>query len=272
MAASMNMTDGEEKAGLHDLPKKSFGPMDLCVLAGSIACCPFVCMSSWQQVNERQEAVVLSFGRYNKTVKEPGMTFINCIGTSVRKVSTADVIVDLPTTKIVDKNGNPLLVSGLISYKVVNSYKAAIDVQNYAQFIMQQGTAVLKNVVSRYPYEDTELDDVSLKGEQNIITKELMQELQALVNVAGLEVKSFRFNELSYAPEIAAQMLKKQQAFAQVEARATIVRGAVETAHGAITSIEAKGFALSDGAKEKLVVNLLTVMTSESDVTPTITL
>lgn len=267
--AAQSMTDG---ADLMSTPDKEFGFMDIITCCGTLLCCPCVVCGSLQQVNERQEAVVLSWGRYDKTIREPGINWINCIGSEVKQVSTAEKGVDLPTSKIVDKNGNPLMVSGLIMYKVVNSYKASVDVLDYPSFIAQQATAVLKNVVSRYPYEDTKEDNVSLKGEQSQVTQELVDELQAQVNRAGLKVTSFRFNELSYAPEIAAQMLKKQQAFAMVEARATIVQGAVETVHSAIDAIQNKGVTLSQDTKEKLVVNLLTVMTSENDVTPTVAL
>lgn len=95
----------------------------------------------------------MHFGTYTGTRKEPGCHFINCFGREIRVISTAAQSIDLPQTKILDKNGNPLLVSAIIVYHVVNTKRAAIDVANAYQFVSLQATAVLKQIVSQYPYE-----------------------------------------------------------------------------------------------------------------------
>jgi regulator of protease activity HflC (stomatin/prohibitin superfamily) len=242
-----------------------------CVLNPCVTffCCPCVCCSSWVQVNQREVAVVQFWGRFAYTEEDPGLHWIHCCGRSVSKISTADISMDLPNQKMSDSNGNPLNVSGVIMFKVQNAYKATIDVANYLIFVREQAQVVLKTVVARHPYESHD-GGTSLKTEGDAITQELVQELQRVVNRAGLHVLNFRINDLSYAPEIAAQMLKRQQAVAMVQARSTIVQGAVDTAMGAISALESRGLVISADGKEKLVINLLTVMTSEAAAQPTI--
>jgi len=248
-----------------------FNVMTDCIspcLTGS--CCPCVFCCSWTQVNERHEAVVLQWGRYTKTVTQPGIRWINCLGTTVTMVSTAAQSLDLPTQKMVDLNGNPLMVSAMLVFNVNNAYKAIIAVQNYREFVTQQAQAILKQVVSRHPYESTDKKGTSLKTEGKEVSRELIESLQAKVDQAGVQIHSFQFNEMSYAPEIASQMLKRQQAVALVQARAAIVEGAVETAYGAIVAMEEKGIKFTSEGKEKLVTSLLTVMCSEHDAQPTV--
>lgn len=129
---------------------------------------------------------------------------------------------------------------------------------------------MLKQVVSRHPYESPDKKTTSLKTEGKEVSRELVECLQKQVDQAGVRVQSFQINELSYAPEIASQMLKRQQAVALVQARAAIVEGAVETAHGAIVAMEEKGIRFSPEGKERLVTSLLTVMCSEHDAQPTV--
>jgi regulator of protease activity HflC (stomatin/prohibitin superfamily) len=235
----------------------------------TVFCFPCVCSSSCIQVDQRQVAVVQYWGRYSYTEHEPGLHWMHCCGRAVTKVSTADISMDLPQQKMSDWNGNPLDVSGVIMFKVANAFKACIENANYESFVREQAQVVLKTVVARHPYESHD-GGTSLKTEGEAVTKELVDELQRVVNRAGLHVINFRINDLAYAPEIAAQMLKRQQAVAMVQARSTIVQGAVDTALGAISALESRGLEISEEGKEKLVINLLTVMTSEAAAQPTI--
>jgi len=188
----------------------------------------------------------------------------------VKKVSTALASVDMPKQKMVDLNGNPLQVSAVLVFSVKDSFRAVISVANYREYVIQQASAILKQVVSRHPYEHSDRKVASLKTEGAEISAELIEALQAKVDEAGVMIHSFQFNEMSYAPEIAASMLKRQQAVALISARAAIVEGAVETAHGAIIAMEQKGLVFSDEGKQRLVTSMLTVMCSESDARPTV--
>jgi len=237
-----------------------------CINLMSFTCCapciPCICCSSWVQINERQEGVILQFGKYYRTIKQPGIWWVNCLGNNVTRVPTAVISADVPVQKIVDSNGNPLLVGAIVVYNVTNAYRAAIAVANYHQYIITSAQAVLKQIVQKHPYEDPHGGE-SLRNERNTIGKQLVDALQVRASKAGLTVLSFEFNELSYAPEIAPQMLKRQQAEAVVAARNLIVQGAVETSEHAMELFASKGYEFTQEGREKMIKDLMTVMVSE---------
>jgi len=265
---SLRMTTEPEEEDIHGLDSSSVSPLSVCL---GVVCCPLTLMCSWFTLQEREEAVLLSFGKYTGTVQDPGCHFANCFGRDIKKISVRKQSVELPVTKVVDRNGNPLLVSGIVVFQYVNTKRAALDIENANTFVRDQSQAVMKQIVSEYPYETHEGDEgACLKTEATEIGSRLVEVLQKKVNIAGAKVISFQFNELSYAPEIAQGMLKKQQAMATVAARKTIVEGAVEIAYGAIMRLNEKGIVMDGPDQTRLVTNLLTVICSEHDVQPTV--
>jgi len=254
--------DGEEEL----YHRVASDPSPMSYVLGCL-CLPFTLCCSLYCVQEREEVVVLNFGRYVGTDKEPGVHFRNCCGRDLKRIATAKIAAHLPNTKVVDKNGNPLIVSGVIVYYFVNTQRAALDVVQAQQFVYDQAQVVMKQIVSKYPYEadDEQQEIFSLKTEASEIGVEYVRTLQKVVNVAGAKILSFQFNELSYAPEIAMGMLKKQLATALVSARQTIVNGAVDIAHGAITHLEKRGVTMQPEEKTRLVSNLLLVICSDAD-------
>jgi regulator of protease activity HflC (stomatin/prohibitin superfamily) len=111
-------------------------------------------------------------------------------------VSTADISADLPIQKVTDSLGNPVIVSGIVVYRFTNPYGPLLTVQNGQQFVVTQASAIMKQVVSKYSYEE-------LKVQSTAVNKELVDHLQQAVMRAGAEILSMRLNELNYAPEIA---------------------------------------------------------------------
>jgi len=217
----------------------------------------------------------MHYGTYTGTYTEPGCTFINCWGRELRTVSTAAQSIDLPSTKIIDKNGNPLLVSAIIVYHIVNTRRAALDVLNARHFISLQATAVLKQIVSQYPYEDRNPDgreegSLCLKTEANEIGHQLRTKLQDKIAQAGAVCQSFQLNEISFAPEIAANMLKRQAAEALVQARELIVRGAVGISLQAVEELAKGGLEFSQEEQCRLVSNLLVVTCGDNDAQPVV--
>jgi hypothetical protein len=128
-------------------------------------------------------------------------------------------------------------------------------------------TAVLKTICSRYPYESSD-GSACLKTEAEEISQELVRELQSRVSASGARILGLNLNEIAYAPEISAAMLKRQQAFAIVEARRAIVQGAVDVATEACDELGQKGHNISDKGKSRIVSNLLTILCSDQDVRP----
>jgi len=245
---------------------KSCGLMS-CIL-GSL--CFGVGLCSCFTVNPKEEVVLLNFGEYNGTVKEPGCHYVCTFGRTMYRVSTKVKSIMIPETKTIDRNGNPLIINGILAYQIRNAKRATLDVEYADDFVRTQGLAALKQIVSRYPYESD--DEHCLKTAADTIAHEMVQVLQGRVQVAGVQVLSFTFNEISYAPEIASGMLKRQQAQAILQARKVIVRGAVDIAQSAVHELENQGIALDDAAKARVVSNLLTVICSESSTSPVLPL
>lgn len=244
------------------------GPLS-CILA-SLFPCAWCC--SCTTVREKTELVLLNWGRYVRTIREPGLVCWNPFGVSVREVSTASVARDLKDVKVADARGNPLLISGVVTYRVANSRRAALDVQDHSRFVDLQALSVLKNIASRYPYESRRGDEPSLKSEAEHIKADMRRELQHRSMDAGVEILNFEITDLAYSTEIARQMLIRQQAEAMVDARKTIVAGAVDIAHDAINALRTRGVELTQTESARLVSNLLITIVGESSAQPTISM
>jgi len=241
-----------------------------CIL-GSM-CFPIAIFSCFI-VNPREEVVLLDYGKYNGTIRDEGCHYVCCTGRTIKTVSTKVKSTQIAETKTIDKNGNPLIINGILSYQIRSAKKAALDVENADHFVITQGLAAMKQIVSRYPYEESDDGDGHcLKKSADVIAQEVVAVLQERVIVAGVKILTFTFNEISYAPEIASGMLKRQQAQAMLQARKVIVAGAVEIAHSTVSLLEAKGIPMDDHSKVKIVGNLLTVICADSAVSPVLPL
>jgi regulator of protease activity HflC (stomatin/prohibitin superfamily) len=219
-------------------------------------------------VNPREEMVVLRFGKYVGTVKHEGIRWIHPVGRSLRRIPTRDLTLHMETSTVVERNGNPINISAVIVYRVEDTRKAALDVENFHKFIADQAGAVIKRVSSHFPYESPDKSEPCLKSEAEEVTKAYMAELQSAVNPAGIKVLSVRLNDLTYAPEIAQAMLMRQQALALIDARKTIVEGAVSIVHDAVDRLRNAGLEVSVAQREVLISNLLVVLCSGEHAQP----
>lgn len=231
---------------------------------------PPILLFGFYIVHPREEVVVLSFGKYVTTHKKQGINWMHPVGRDLRRVSTQDTTLDIPATTVVDGNGNPIHISAVVVYRIVDSMKAALDVVSPHRFINDQAGAVVKRVCSEFPYESTNPDVPCLKKENNVVTKALVSELQEAVDPSGIKVLNVRFNDLTYSPEIAQAMLMRQQAMALVDARKTIVEGAVEIVRDAVGQLKEAGFELSTPKREELISNLLVVICSSESAQPVV--
>jgi len=232
---------------------------------------PLTFFSGCITVNEKEDVIVQRFGEYKKTITSPGLHWCFPNQLQINHVSTKLNTLDLKNIKIIDSVGNPINVSAIVVYKIVNSKKAFFNVEDYESFIENQSQAIIRQVVSKYPYE-TDDDSPNLKKENKEIQIELRNVLQEKVAIAGIYVKSVMLNELSYAVEIAAAMLKKQQAKAIVDAREIILNGTIGLAIGAVNAVENHGITMNDNQKAQLVSNMLTVSLSDKEAQPTVQL
>jgi regulator of protease activity HflC (stomatin/prohibitin superfamily) len=222
-------------------------------------------------VNPREEIVVLRFGKYVSTLKKQGIGWIHPVGRALHRIPTRDMTLDIATTTVLEKNGNPIQISAVVVYRVEDSYKAALDVDNYKQFIEDQAGAVVKRCSSQFPYESADHSEACLKMESQEVTDSYIAELQEAVNAAGIRVLNVRLNDLTYAPEIAQSMLMRQQAMALIDARKTIVEGAVEIVKDAVDRLGSAELHMSDDQREHLISNLLVVICSGENAKPVLT-
>jgi len=257
-----------ETPPLNDVEDKLCCPNTLACIASGLW--PCIWLSSCHTVREKEEVVILSCGKYVGTVRQPGCYCWNTCGTATYSVSSSRVAVNLDNVKVADARGNPLVISGVVTYHVAKARAAVLDVENVRKYIENQGLAVMKKMAAMYPYESQ--DGHSLKSEADRIREQMIHMLQDRCNVAGVVIHSFELTDLAYAPEIAGAMLIRQQAEAMVDARKIIVKGAVEIAHGALDGLANKGVKMEPDEQARMVTNLLVTICGDTKVQPTISL
>jgi len=254
--------------GSSELSEIREGSIPCMSYALTAACLPLLPLMGcgFYTVDARTESAILHMGVLTSMQSEPGVHCTIPCGQEIRTVSVKQNAMELPMAKVADANGNPVNVSAILNYRVVDAKKALLNIEDSQKFINMNAQAVLKQIVSSYTYDQ-------LKGDHDMVNGQMRQMLQPLLITAGVEIGSMSLNDLAYAPEVAAAMLKRQQAKALVDARTLIVEGAVRIAQDAIIKLEEEGTVqMDDDQKVKIVTNLLTVTCSDSDATPTVSL
>jgi regulator of protease activity HflC (stomatin/prohibitin superfamily) len=255
-------TETRLERGYNEPSLATQGLLEMILVVGLTLLFPPILLFGFFVVNPREEIVVLRFGKYVTTLKEQGIRWIHPVGRRLHRISTRDTTLDIPSETVVEKNGNPIQISAVVLYRVADTVKAALHVENYRQFLTDQAGAVIKRVSSLFPYESADHDVPCLKKESETVTKAFISELQEAVDPAGIEVLVVRLNDLTYAPEIAQAMLMRQQALALIDARKTIVDGAVHIVRDAVTQLTGAGFDLDESDRDQLISNLLVVLCS----------
>jgi regulator of protease activity HflC (stomatin/prohibitin superfamily) len=233
----------------------------------SILFFPITLILGWVIVHPQEEKIILSWGKFARILKKPGLSFISPWGRKVIKISVKQQTIDIAKTTVADGNGNPIIIGGVCTYKVTDSEKAALEVEEYHTYLKTQAMAVLKQVSSQYPYESK--DGHSLKSEAIEVGQEMVKLLNSKVEPAGIHIEAYELADLTYAPEIAQSMLVRQQAQALVDARKIIAEGAVEIVDEAVTMLDHRGYKLDQRTRSNLVSSLLVVICGEGKVQPT---
>lgn len=256
------------------------------------------------------EALVLTlFGRYYGTLKGAGFYFVNPFVSAVnpagsttsattaaiekpsdqlltavtkginsataspnKKISLKAMTLNNDKQKINDQMGNPIIIGIVVIWKVVNTAKAVFNVDNYIEFLSIQCDSALRNIVRLYPYDSVGTDnEKSLRGSSQEIADKLKEEIQSKVEIAGLEITEARITHLSYAQEIAAVMLQRQQASAIIDARQMIVEGAVGMVEMALNKLNENDIVhLDEERKAAMVSNLLVVLCGNKEAQPVV--
>lgn len=187
-----------------------------------------------------------------------------------KRISLKTSTLNNDKQKINDQLGNPIIIGIVVIWKVVNTAKAVFNVDNYMEFLSIQCDSALRNIVRLYPYDVADDDnEKSLRGSSQEIAERIRAEIQEKVEMAGLEIAEARITHLSYAPEIAAAMLQRQQASAIIDARQMIVEGAVGMVEMALSKLsEHEVVHLDEERKAAMVSNLLVVLCGNKDAQP----
>jgi regulator of protease activity HflC (stomatin/prohibitin superfamily) len=173
--------------------------------------------------------------------------------------------------KVNDANGNPIEISAVITWQVQDAAQAAFDVEDYRGFVDIQAETAVRHVASVFPYDSYEEGQESLRGAADRVIATLQADLQERLDVAGVTVFDTRLRRLAYAPEIAADMLRRQQADAIVAARQRIVEGAVGMVDHALSSLNERDIVeLDEERKAAMASNLMVVLVSDRGAQPVV--
>ncbi len=278
----------------------AYGMIWSCIVAVALLIIGILLLCGLKIVNPNESIVFVLFGKYYGTLKKPGFYFVNPfvsainptyepqaikiaklgekspeeenISSNTKKISLKAMTLNNQKQKVNDELGNPIIIGTIVIWKVVNPTKAVFNVENYKTFLSIQCDSTIRNVARLYPYDSEDTEDYkekSLRGSSQEIAGKLKEELQKRVEIAGIEVEEVRITHLSYAPEIAAAMLQRQQAEAIIAARKKIVEGAVGMVEMALNSLSEKEVVeLDDERKAAMVSNLLVVLCGSKDAQP----
>lgn len=241
------------------------------IVVGVIA---FIFLSKGYFTQEPNEArVAIFFGKYKGTIRKVGFFWINPL-MSCRKLSLRIRNLDIDPIKVNDKVGNPVLIGMVLVWKISDTYKVVFDLDSSvsaSSFVSIQSDAALREVTGHYAYDQTDsgTSDLTLRDGGAEINDQLERKINDRLSMAGIEVVEARINYLAYAPEIAAVMLRRQQAAAIISAREKIVEGAVSMVDMALRRIEADGVVKLDEEKKAMMVsNLLVVLCADEAAQP----
>ena len=256
----------------------------LCIFAVLLLIIAPVLLIGLMILEPNQARAMVFFGKYRGTFTRTGFFWVNPFY-SKKKVSLRARNINVDPIKVNDRNGNPILVGLILVWKVEDVYKAIfeIDTQNIAvnkegimtaleSFVRVQSDAALRQVAGNYAYDNLgmeEADTITLRSGGDTINSELVEKLNERLEMAGISVLEARINYLAYAPEIAAVMLRRQQAEAIISAREKIVEGAVSMVQMALKEINDKDIVELDEAKKAAMVsNLLVVLCADEAAQP----
>lgn len=259
----------------------------------SVCVTDLILLMGFVQVEPNEARVMMFFGKYRGTFSEVGFYWVNPF-ISTKKLSLRARNLNAEPIKVNDKIGNPVMIGLVLVWKLKDTYKAMfeIDSQTMAQglgisvgkdvssimrafenFVMIQSEAALRQVAGQYAYDNNESnqEELTLRDGDESINKELEMKLAERLEMAGIEIVEARINYLAYAPEIAAVMLRRQQASAVIMAREKIVEGAVSMVKMAIDRLSSEGVIdLDDDKKAAMVSNLMVVLCGDDTAQPVV--
>ena len=263
----------------------------LCIVAAIF----FLILLTGLRMQEPNEAMaMLFFGNYRGTFKKTGFYWVNFLLSS-KRVSLRARNLNVDPIKVNDKTGNPIMIGQILVWKLKDTYKAMFEIDSqtmaggangqvgvtvsgrmkaFESFVRVQSDAALREVAGMFAYDDnddTKNNELTLRSGGNEINDILLKKLNDRLEMSGLEVVEARINYLAYSPEIAAVMLRRQQAAAIISAREKIVEGAVTMVKMALDKLsEEEIVELDNEKKAAMVSNLLVVLCADESAQPVV--
>ena len=234
----------------------------------------------FKTLQPNESYVFTLFGKYYGSLKRDGFFWVNPFCSTVnparammgtnRKLSLKAITLNNEKQKVNDEEGNPIEISVVVIWRIVNTARAVFNVDNYMAYLSTQCDAAIRQVARQYPYDvSSNGDEKSLRGSAQEVADILRGEIQERADMAGIEILEARISHLAYAPEIAAAMLQRQQASAIIAARQKIVEGAVSMVKMALDKLSDEQIVdLDDERKAQMVSNLLVVLCGNKDAQP----
>jgi len=226
-------------------------------------------------IQPNQARVLTLFGDYRGSDRTPGLRWANPLMMK-EKVSLRVRNFTTETSKVNDANGNPIMIAAVVVWQVTDTARAVFGVDDFVDYVRIQSESAVRQLARSYPYDSWEDEQVTtLIGDPIDVNRDLLSELQERADDAGVSVLEARITDLSYAPEIAEAMLRRQQASAIVAARAKIVEGAVLMVREAVAQLEegstdVDAIPLDADRKATFASNLMTVIASDTPTSPVV--
>ena len=261
----------------------------LCIVAAVFF---MICLFGLRMQEPNEAMAMLFFGNYRGTFKKTGFYWVNFLLTS-KRVSLRARNLNVDPIKVNDKTGNPILIGQILVWKLKDTYKAMFEIDSqtmagvtngqvsvmgrmkaFESFVRVQSDAALREVAGMFAYDDnddTKNNELTLRSGGSEINDILLKKLNDRLEMSGLEVVEARINYLAYSPEIAAVMLRRQQAAAIISAREKIVEGAVTMVKMALDKLsEEEIVELDNEKKAAMVSNLLVVLCADESAQPVV--
>ena len=262
------------------------------ILGVLVMVCTVICLNGFVKLEPNEAAVLVFFGKYKGTFSRTGFYWVNPL-MSKKKVSLRARNLNPEPIKVNDKVGNPVLIGMVLVWKLQDTYKALFEIDSqslapvsangrgttarflslaFENFVRVQSDAALRQVAGCYAYDNADsADELTLRSNADEINEKLVNTLNERLSMAGIHVTEARINYLAYAPEIAAVMLRRQQADAIIAAREKIVDGAVSMVKMALDKLKDEGVVdLNEERKAAMVSNLLVVLCGDEPAQPVV--
>jgi regulator of protease activity HflC (stomatin/prohibitin superfamily) len=228
------------------------------------------CLNGLLVINPNEARVLQLFGDYVGTAREPGLRWANPLYTCIH-ISLRARNFESGQLKVNDADGNPIEIAAIVVWRVVDTAEACFVVDSYEHYVKVQTESAVRNLATHYPYDAHEEHQLSLRGSGAEVAKALKTEIQERLSKAGVEVVEARLSHLAYAQEIAAAMLRRQQAGAIIAARQKIVEGSVGMVEMALDMLaKSTRVKLDEERKAAMVSNLLVVLCADREAQPVI--